>query len=252
MEKNRFDQWIKEVVQEEAQKISVPNQKEVILRTIREEKGMRKFNGKRMVATVAVLCVLLTASVAAGGKIVTLRVGSSSAAGIKSYQKVEKMEEKVGIHAKTLKQFENGFSFESANVRNTKGMDEKNNVIDSYQDLVLDYSKGTKKVSLYLSHPTGEEETDKSHREEHRGITMASLTNHYKFVPAGYEMTEEEKEKVEKGELYISEGTQKVEETDYACVQWVENETEYLLTSMGDVPEKELVEMAKDLMDNGK
>lgn len=251
MREDRLDQWMKEVVQEEAKKIPVPDRKAEIMRSCREVGSMRKFEWKKAAGAVAILCVLCTGTALAGGKIAGYVGGSDPRTAVTSYEKVANLERKTGIEGKEVKSFENGFQFKEANTSFTKGLDDSGNTVTKFDELDFSYERDGKTVYLNLS-PTEKDSEKPSGREtKYQEITLFSQSDHYKFVPVGYEPTEEEKEQMEKGELYISEGADQIETQTYTYVSWTEEHTKYLLSTFDGVNENEMIKMAKDLIENG-
>lgn len=254
MKEDRLDSWMKEVIREEAEKIPVPDQKSDILRACKEADTMKRFSIKKTVGIAAVLCILCAGSVLAGGKVVSLRGGSSPANEITSYKKVADMEEKAGVDGRVMKDFQNGYTFSSANLSKVKGVDKKNNVVMTYNQLQLDYEKEDKTVILYMmpANKVTKDKTKKANKTTYKNMMLKSSTDNYKFVPEDYKQTKEDKIRVENGDLYISVGTDEIENGVYAYVSWTEEDTHYTLSSMDGEEEDGLIEMAKDMIDNGK
>lgn len=254
MKEDRLDLWMKEVIREEAEKIPVPDRKSDILRACKEADTMRRFSIKKTVGIAAVLCILCAGSVLAGGKVVSLRGGSSPANEITSYEKVADMEEKAGVDGRVMKDFQNGYTFSSANLSKVKGVDKKNNVVMTYNELQLNYKKGNKTIwlSMIPANKAMKNKTKKENKTTYEDMMLQSSTDHYKFVPENYKQTSEDKIQVENGDLYISVGTDEVENRIYAYVSWTEDDTHYSLSSMDGEEEAGLIEMAKDMIDNGK
>lgn len=254
MKEDRLDLWMKEVMREEAEKISVPDRKQDILKACKEVKRMRRFSMKKAVVAVAVLCILCAGSALAGGEIVGLIGGSAPAKEETSYKKVAAMEEKTGVDGKTIKEFQNGYAFSSANISKVKGVDKKNNVVMTYQKLCLYYKKEDKNVSLSMQSVDNvvEDKTKKGNKTTYRNVTLKSSTDNYKFVPEDYRETREDKIRIENGDLYLSVGTEDVLNEVFTYVNWTDGDTYYSLSCMDGMKEEDLIEMAKDLIDNGK
>lgn len=252
MKEDRLDQWIKEVMRTEAEKIPVPDMSRDLIRVCREESHMRKWNLKKTVTIVAAICMLCAGTVIAGGKIETYLASSSPANEQTSYEKVKDVEQKAGVDGKTVEKFQNGFGFSSVNTVDTKGLDESGNKVTSYQEVSIRYKKGELVVDLYLYPNKESMEQPEGKETKYQDISLFSSSDSYKFVPEGYESTMEEKEKIEKGELYLSEGSNQVENETYTHVEWADGSTKYLLATTAGMTEEELIEMAKELIDNGK
>ena len=251
MREDRLDHWMKEAVQEEAKKIPVPDRKADIMRACREAGNMRKFEWKKAAGAVAILCVLCTGTALAGGKIASYMTGADPQKAVTSYEKVANLEKKTGIAGKEVKSFENGFQFKEANTSFSKGLDESGNTVTKFDELDFSYERDGKTVYLNLSPTDKDSEKPSGHETKYQEITLFYQSDNYKFVPVGYEPTEEEKEQMEKGELYISEGADQIETQTYTHVSWTEEHTKYLLSTFDGISEKELIKMAKELIENG-
>ncbi|MDO4554776.1 MAG: hypothetical protein Q4B70_06500 [Lachnospiraceae bacterium] len=253
MKEDRLDQWIRETVKEESNKISVPNQKETILTACKMEKNRSRFQLKKAAALVAVLCILCTGTALAGGKVVSLIGLSSPDKNVTKYEQTKDLEKKAGIDAVTVKQFKNGFQFTSAGIVDVAGKDENENTVEKYKEVSVEYGKGKQAVSLSLmSAAIHTDSYEKWTQTNYKDILLYSTTDHYKFVPVDYEPTKEELEAEKNGELYLSYGTDEIEEEDYVSVCWEKDGVSYSLHTMNRISESILINMAEELIENGK
>lgn len=211
--------------------------REAASRERKERISMKLFTAKR-IAAVAVVCF---ASVTCYAAVHFSGVEAQTTVDITSYAQLEKAEEKVGFDMKTVETFSNGFTFVDGGTGEMYGQDENgNNVGDPYVLMTLSYEKEGKTVVVTAQ--DGNPYPD-------AGLGYSSQL--YKFVPEGYELTAEDKEKEANGELIISYGTDEVMETVMEIYSWKDGNLYYSMTADNcDLGEEAMAQMAAQMQNS--
>lgn len=224
---------------------------ELINRVNREEKNMRSFRIKK-VAIVAIACALCLVPVAfAAGQVTSLVSHSNIFNRCKDYSKLEKQEEKLGYKVNVIEEFSNGYKFDEMEVQDVKGMDDTNNVVETYKELCVEYfNKEGKNVALFAEQRHAEGEDRKPVKTlQCEDTTLNYYLDTYKFVPVDYELTEEDKKNEEREDYYISYGSDEVEISMASFVTWEKDGVYYnLLTFDTDMTADEMLQMATELL----
>lgn len=223
-----------------------------------KESYMRKSSMKKWipVAAAVALCVI-PVSVYAGSKISSYVAIGSADSQYQSYGEIEKASKKAGFTFDSVESFSNGYTFQEMSVIDTDKIDEDGHKAGTFTEWDGEYSKaGSPDISLTV-HETQPEDAEVEDYQEVRKLSDADGNeydvfyglDHYKFVPEGYELTEEDKANEGKGNYYISEGAEEVEEMDYSHIRWSKDGKEYMLmVSDTDLSVDELFGMAEEVL----
>lgn len=243
--KSDFDTWMKEALAEKVRDIEPSEQ---MLKNIRreakarrKETGYMKFGMKKIVA-VAAVCVM---SVTAYAATQLGSVESHTTNNITAYKDVAKADKKLGLNAKYVERFDNGFTFDSAGAGEERGRDEDGNPMEkTYNMLSISY-KNEEGQTLMLNVQEGSPYADAGQE-----VTEGYVVTANKFVPPDYELTEEDKAMQEAGELNIAYGSQEVELKTFESYYWQDGDLYYYLGAFDcDLGEAALKDMAAQIME---
>ncbi len=242
--KSDFDKWMKEALAERVQNVEPSAQMLENIRKEAEERrketGFMKFGMKKIVA-VAAVCVMSVTAYAAT-QLAGVSVGTTN--NITAYEDVAKAEKKLDMDAKYVECFDNGFTFDRAGTGQEQGKDEEGNSIgNAYNVLAISYKNEEGQI-LHFSVQDGNSFVDAG-QEALTGYTVTAN----KFVPPDYELTEEDKEMQEAGELNIAFGSEKVELMTYESYYWQDGGLYYSLGAFDcDFGEASMRDMAAQIM----
>ena len=106
-------------------------------------------------------------------------------------------------------------------------------------------------VSIFVHETRNDNDTrEPNATREYGEITLTYYLTHYKYVPVGYELTEEDKANLEKEDYEMSVGSDEIEESDVHFVHWEIGELSYLLlVSDTDMTSDELFDMVQEVID---
>jgi len=216
-----------------------------------EDNAMKnKFHVKKFVIGVAAACLLLSGSIFAGK---TAMYISGMRLGTYSFEEQGKAEEKLGFAVNLVESFGNGYRFEEMEVFETRAADENADTLYTFPELNVEYERdGVRDIDLYVDQkPEWEEWAKVPDMEEQYGdIALRYDVVTYKFVPEGYELTEEDRANMERDDYEISEGSDEVEIAQMSSVRWNMDGVHYhLLGSDTALSGEEMFTMAKELID---
>lgn len=214
----------------------------------KSEQGRKHFSAKKLVIGVAAACLLISGGVFAG----------KTAGYISGYEKeytyaeLDKAEEKLGFSPDVAEAFSNGYNFEKMWVGNTRAVDENQETVYTFPELSVDYVKdGVSDISLYVDMrpEKGEQDKEPDLTDQCGDIALRYDVYTYKFVPVGYELTEEDKANLERDDYEISEGSDEIEYSQMTHVTWEKDGVYYnLLGSDTALTGEEMFAMAKELI----
>ncbi|MBP3604366.1 MAG: hypothetical protein J6J79_09505 [Lachnospiraceae bacterium] len=217
-----------------------------------EEMGMKKhFSVKRALIMAAVCCLLVgTVSVASSG-VVSYIVSSSGLHVYTDFEQLEQAEKKAGFRVKAKEKFANGYSFKSVDVTESKDMDQSDNVIAKYQEILFTYEKGTDDIYINVMqsgniHGDGTRVPDR--KVELEGIEVEYYIDTYKWVPTDYELTAEDEVNLLRDDYFISDGADEVSETKVCHVNWYQDDIYYSIMAYQEMPAEVLFAMAEELI----
>lgn len=206
----------------------------------RKETGVMKFGMKKVVA-VAAVCLLSVTCYAAtqlGGAV------SHSNNQIVDFADMEKAEKKIGMDAKYVEHFANGFTFDRGGTGETQGLDEEGNPMGkTYLSLNVSYRNEAGDWVVLLV------EDGNVYADAGQPAAEGYSLDTYMFVPPDYELTEEDKAKEAAGELVISYGSEEVEIQQMEGYSWQDGGLYYSLTASDcGFGEEEMAKMAAEIM----
>lgn len=180
----------------------------------RAEVKTMKFNKKKMIILVAAACMMLGTTAFAAGHIASYRSWSNNLSEEKDITKSREDAEKLGVSLAIPETFSNGYMFSYSNTGGIEGLDEVGNSVDSGKSFMATYTKdgGT---DAYLNVDPSFEPLDINSNEKYQikdigGISVFFYSDTYKFVPSDYELTDEDKENMERPDYEISYGSDEV------------------------------------------
>lgn len=220
-----------------------------------EEKKMKKkfFNVKRTIILAAACCLLIgTVGVASSGKIAMLVSGFYHRE-FNSFTQLSSAESSAGFCIKALEGFQNGYIFSGMCVDDVKALDENRNTVETYKEISIEYSKAGENdlhfdaVEQLHTHAENKRTADKTMGMN--GVEVRYYIDTYKNVPAGYELTAEDKENLKRSDYYISEGSDKISVNQHSYVIWNQDGVRYSIMNIdGVTPAEELFSMAGELI----
>ena len=260
-----FDRSIKEALQNKAEgakpsKFLLDRINAEIDRNEKERITMSQLFKQRKVKPliVASLIIVLTAATSFAATQVTSFVSTSTTA-FDTFPTVKQVKEAVNFAPDYVESFTNGFQFKEASVSNMEALDNDKNKVDEGKGINFFYKKdGIKKgqiLSLNASKQIDGMSSEVGPNEEEIPCDDFNLIySHvtFKVAPEGYTPTDEEQQKMEQSELWLSYGSDEVEVSEVQYVKWIKDGIAYDLMDNGCGLEKdELVNMAKEVINGG-
>ncbi len=218
----------------------------------KEKQNMKKFGLKRTAVLVAAACMAFGAiGVASTGRAYV--TGGSMPGEYTVFSELEKVEAKTGLDVRAVEKFSNGYQFKEMSVMHEQDHTENGTVIGDYAGISIQYEKeGAYDLSLCMDdveHAEGAEAREAVAQQEIAGLTVKYYLDTYKWVPAGYELTDEDRANLEKDNYFISEGVDEVSVNQVCCVIWEQDGVFYdLLCTKGEVPAEEMFAMAAEII----
>ena len=196
----------------------------------------RKLPWKILVAAALIPLLTITAYAADVLNIRTLVSGMTHYTS-SQFSDMDKIMDKAGFQMDVKETFHNGFTFDKVYVEDTRGLDENDREVLKYREVQVNYRNADGIRLCLFAHPDMEELTDSespvAQTAQIGGVTVSYHRDHYKFVPANYELSEAEKQWQEIPGNYISYGTDAVEETDVAFACWEKDGVDYSIMDSG-------------------
>ena len=217
--------------------------------------GIKGIKGMKPVI-VASIIIIVTAATSFAATQITSFVSHSTKT-FDEFPTAKQVKAAVEFIPDYVESFSNGYYFKEASVSNTKAVDDDNNKVSAFQGISFYYTKDGAIKGQILSLSTdpkleGVINTERSENEKVIPFGDVSLIYSkvaFKVTPEGYVPTEEEEERMARGELWISSGSDQIEETNIQYVRWVKDEISYTLMDHGfEIDEQTLVEMAKEVI----
>jgi len=214
-------------------------------------KNRRKIS--HILIAAAVIC-LLTVTAFAAEQVRIHSFQSQNQEYLESFGELQKAVKKMGLPVSLPEQFENGFRFERVRTGEVVGGDDDGNRVLTFSDLAVFYKNDLgQQMHLYV-HPTlnilpPEEEREPIASKTVAGITLNYYIDYYKFVPDGYEFSEEVQEWILQPGHYVSYGSDTMVEESYAFVSWTIDDIDFSLTDRSDsLDSNALFAMAEEII----
>lgn len=262
------DSEIKKVLKREAEKVEEERDLYYQIRKQIYIKGREK-EMKHGRLTKKGIVIALSMTLLATGTIFAAGVSGWDMKLLKSYEEYptqEEIKEESSFLPKFVKELPGGYTFAIASTHKGELIDEYNHVSDEGHELTLRYYAPGKEADMpaiafhatdILEH-VGDGSAIKREMLEYKDITLGFSDTTRKYVPVGYEMTKEDKErlKTEEGSFFIEETEDSyflelgVDERQE--IFWIEDGIGYVLGSMDmyQFTQEEFLEMAKAIIDS--
>ncbi len=260
MKEDRFDSLIQKGLKKETAHIGVSDflktRIDMEITARQEESTMKKrIHFKKYIAAAACICLLVPVGIFAGGK-VSSYVSSTGSADYKTstdWSDLDKMEKKVGIETDAVESFSNGYQYTELNISSINALDEDGNKMFKVKELGIVYKDAAGKELNCSMHEADERmayERTADLMAEYDGVTVEYFQDTYKFVPADYQATAEDKAMEAEGDFYISYGNDKVEIQECSYVQWEKDGIFYRIQGFDtDISPQEMLAMAGEMIE---
>lgn len=208
---------------------------------------------KSCIAAAVILLLTTTVYAAEALSIKTLLSGKAS----RTYDTIAQAEAKAGFEIDSKDHFTNGYAFAGAHVAETKGLDKDDNVRLTYNEIQVEL-RNTAGEKLSLTAHQSQDAIPDSGLSPDQARTIGEISvnyrvDHYKFVPADYELTEADSARLQQQGYFISYGAKEVQESDVAFLTWEKEGICYILMDMdaGETADS-LFSMAQELILSGE
>lgn len=254
-----FGSRIKEALEKECDGISASEQlkcriDEMICSSIcaksSAEMEVKHMSMKKIVILVAA-CLLVSGITVVAGKTARIGVQGSEAPEYTDYAELGKAEEKLGYTVDSVEQFTNGYSFAGVQINELKAYGEENNELYSIPSMQISYTKDGKDMELYIQQRVEEVVIAKQPNAVRAcgDVSVRFDEYTYKFVPASYELTEEDKVNEQKDDYFISYGSDDIEIRKAVDVRWEKDGLYYELIGFDlDMDGEEALDMAEEIL----
>ncbi|MBS6643400.1 MAG: hypothetical protein KH366_07450 [Clostridiaceae bacterium] len=255
--KSASDLKIIDALNREAEKLPVSswhveNMKRSVHNRIQEGKRMKRYSIKKIIVAAAVVCALGSITAVAAGRIVGIGSHSSWKEAFYDHAKVDEMEQKLGYTLKAPKSFSNGFAFSSGVPKHQTAKDENGNVLKRSEGVSITYKKkGTAEMALDIEKADFVNSTAVPDQKfTYNGITLNYSLDNYRFVPPDYQVSDEEQAAMDSGKLYLSYGSDKVENSVVQNIYWEDEGAVYTLLAFDStLGPDDFYEMACEVID---
>ena len=197
---------------------------------------------KKRIITFALAAVLLLALGAAayGISVLPLSVGTHSMPRTGEYTSLSalpKIEKDVGYPVTVPERFSNGYAFAGLSVGGQAVFGESGEVLKEYYGVDVSYSKPDAPdlylgLSPVLDYDGKGEAPAPGEQRIINGVTVDLSLDHYKLVPETYEKTEADLAREAAGHYYISFGSDRIEEREFAFADFELDGVNYTLMDM--------------------
>lgn len=216
----------------------------------KEETMNKKAFFKRGLAIAIAAVLVIGATVYAATGAVTQHFSSSkSKAEYTSLPNESRMKKDIGYVPDLAEKFASGYQFSEANIVNNNLKDESGTSVDKYKSITARYEKDGNEL-LISAEKSDVLEAVGEVAETYNGIDISYMAYTNKFVPADYELTEEDKTAQENGDLVFSYGVDEVEIKHIQSAGFVKDGIRYTLTEMEEsITQEDLLEMAREIIE---
>lgn len=195
-------------------------------------KNRKKFS--RILIAAAVICLLsITAFAAEQARVNSLVIKDK--AYNENYEVLKQEMEKSGLDVNLPEQFTTGFRFQEVRTGEVEGTDDAGTLVMSFRELTAYYRNDNgQQVSLRMQPNLAEEGDNRTPTASKTvgGVTLNYYVDHYKFVPDGYEPSEEEQQWMQQPGNYLSYGSDEVVESAFAFLNWKTAENDFSIADM--------------------
>lgn len=212
-------------------------------------KNRRKIS--RILIATAVLCLLTVTAFAAERARVNSLVTKNKVY-TENYEILKQEMEKTGLDVNLPEEFTTGFRFQEVRTGEVEGADGAGNPVMTVWELTAYYQNDNgQRVSLRVQPNLAEEEDTRTPVASKTvgGVTLNYYVDHYKFVPEGYEPSEEEQQWMQQPGNYLSYGSDEVVESAFAFLNWKTEENDFSIADMtAAINPDVLFEMAEEII----
>lgn len=206
--------------------------------------------GRRLTVLVASFVLLFSVTVLGSTILKGNTWMSSSNHKYRTFPSQEKVLKDIGFSPKYSESLPGGFEYVGGGIGDSQLSDETGEILTETKSLDLGYRRENEKSTLNLSITQVEERflDDKDNKlvGDLNGINLYYYQKDYKFVPANYELTEEDKKSQEDGILEISYGASEISNSNIQGISWYEDGLHYtLMGSDYNFTVEEMIDMAE-------
>ena len=221
-----------------------------------EQESIPMKNKKKVIRILAVAAMIALLSVTAYASdilhIRSLKSGKSTV--YSSFASMDQAMNQLGVRVDCREEFSSGFRFVDASVDEVVGRDEQGKKAMTFQELSTEYRNDAGVHLMINAYADQENIPEDDHLPTKQwnvdGISVSYYLDHYKLVPADYQLSPEEEAWQEQPGNYITYGSDQVEQRDVAFLSWVKDGVAYfIMDSDANVPMETLVSMASELME---
>lgn len=211
---------------------------------------MKKGFMKKAVVAVAAICVFGSMTAFAIGKIAGITSHSDIRDEVHTYEQALELQKENGPMVDFPEKFSNGYVFKSAVPVSYETEDKDGNKLGSGTQLSVTYGKDDMEDVTFSSEVGSDGELTPAEvktGEDGTELRLYKLTN--KFVPADYQLTEEDKKAQEDSNFNLAYGSDKVEIMTSCTVEWNMDGQGYSLFKFGDdLSAEEMFAMAEEII----
>lgn len=205
----------------------------------------------RILIAAAVICLLtVTAFAAERARVNSVVTKNKVYNG--NYEVLKQEMEKTGLDVNLPEKFTTGFRFQEVRTGEVEGADDAGNPVMTVWELTAYYQNDNgQRVSLRVQPNLAEEEDSRTPvaSKTVSGVTLNYYVDHYKFVPEGYEPSEEEQQWMQQPGNYLSYGSDEVVESAFAFLNWKTAENDFSIADMtAAINPDVLFEMAEEII----
>lgn len=218
---------------------------------IKEESGMKRWNIRKTAVAAAAICVIGSITAAAAGRLMVTTSHSDWREAVYEYGQMEEMGQDMGLKAGLPQTFSNGYTFANALPVEMEAEDESGSPVDAGKSLSVGYEKeGEPELTINVEKDSlGGDYGDQAQAVDIDGVTAYYSVNSYLFVPAGYELTEEEEKEAREHGLVVSYGTDEVVRQTWQNLSWSQDGQSYTMGIFdSSMTKDELVQMAGEII----
>lgn len=253
MTDEKFDQMMRQALSPD----SVPES--LLMKTTQkmEERTMRKISKNNKVLIVLACCLALTTIAAGAAQLIRHgTIAHSTNNEFQNYKQLNQVLKELGYRCNVPEQLPGGYKFQSMSIVHEAAIDDNDVKLHKYKGLTVVYQDETgSEVYLDTARKADEDfgvekaEIIKGNSGTVNGIPIDVNVQKYKLVPPDYQPGADEIAARDAGELFISYGSDKVENLLIANARFVIDGISYTLLDMEHADKGQLLEMAKTVID---
>lgn len=162
----------------------------------------------------------------------------------------ETVEKDFGFKSNLIDEFSNNYKFKVAYTTNSEDFGENGESTQKYESLTCDYVYGDSKLMIKIDEAKEKGRGNGTVAETYKDTALMYNSQTYKFVPADYDLTVQDKEDEKSGKFVFSYGTDEVEISQQQFIGWTYNNVNYSISaSDSTLSQEDFVSMAKEIID---